>query len=151
MALYGLCFSLAPGSNILMGVRFRYRRHLILGVNSVINYGSTIDTRGGEVVIGDYVDLAPEVNVWTLEHDPQDPSHAARGERVVIDDYAWVANRAVILPGVTIGRGAVVAAGAVVTKSVAPFAIVAGVPARQIGRRQNQTCVARPPYRSLFQ
>jgi maltose O-acetyltransferase len=54
---------------------------------------------------------------------------------VRIEDYVFVGTRALILPGVTIGRGAFVGAGTVVTKDVAPFAIVAGCPAKQIGSR----------------
>jgi maltose O-acetyltransferase len=54
---------------------------------------------------------------------------------VVIEDHAWLGTRAMVLPGVTVGRGAVVAAGAVVTKDVPPYTIVGGVPARVIGQR----------------
>ena len=144
-------FTLGKGSNVLMGVRFRYRRHLVMGVNSVVNYGCTIDTRGGPVTIGDHVDVAPEVNIWTLQHDPQSEEHKSIGAPVVIEDYVWIANRAIVLPGVTIGRGAVVAAGAVVTKSVEPMAIVAGVPARKIGHRQGTELRPRDPYRPLLQ
>lgn len=52
----------------------------------------------------------------------------------MIENYVWLASRVTVLPGVTIGRGAVVAAGAVVTKDVPPLAIVGGVPAKIIGR-----------------
>ena len=55
----------------------------------------------------------------------------------VIEDYVWIASRATILPGVKIGRGAVIASCAVVTKDVPPLAIVAGVPAKIIGWRKN--------------
>ena len=55
---------------------------------------------------------------------------------MIIDDYVFIGPRAIILPGVTIGRGAVVAAGAVVTKSVAPFEVVGGVPAQKISERK---------------
>lgn len=54
---------------------------------------------------------------------------------VQIGDYAWISRRAVILPGVTIGEGAVVAAGAVVTKNVAPYTVVGGVPAKFVAER----------------
>jgi acetyltransferase-like isoleucine patch superfamily enzyme len=54
---------------------------------------------------------------------------------VVIEEDVWIAANAIILPGVRLGRGAVVAAGAVVTRDVLPFQVVAGVPARQIGHR----------------
>ncbi len=73
--------------------------------------------------------------IWTMEHDPQDPYYRGTGGPVNIHDYAWISCRVVILPDVTIGKGAVVAAGAVVTKDVAPYAIVGGVPAKTIGKR----------------
>jgi len=63
--------------------------------------------------------------------------HRDKGAPVTIEDYVWIGHRAIIMPGVTIGRGAVVAAGAVVTKSVPPMSIVAGVPAKIIGQRHS--------------
>lgn len=70
-----------------------------------------------------------------MQHDPQDPLYQGVGGPVVIEDYAWLSCRTVILPGVTIGKGAVVAAGAVVTKDIEPYSIVGGVPAVEIGVR----------------
>ena len=107
------------------------------------------DSRGGTITLGNYVDVAPEVNIWTLEHDLNDPNFATKQGDVVIEDYAWVCNRAIILPGVRIGQGAVVAAGAVVTKDVPAWAIVGGVPAKIIGQRNPQQH-PRKPYRPYF-
>lgn len=92
---------------------------------------------GGGVIIGNNVDIAQEVNIWTEQHDYNSPDFVSIEKPVVIEDYAWIASRATILPGVTIGRGAVVACGAVVTKDVPPLCIVAGVPAKQIGIRKD--------------
>jgi maltose O-acetyltransferase len=64
------------------------------------------------------------------------PDFAGRTAPVVIEDFAWLGSRAMVLPGVTVGKGAVVAAGAVVTRDVPPYAIVGGVPARVIGERE---------------
>ncbi len=114
-------------------VRCPYR--IKIGSYSNVNKRSLLDGRGGELVIGNNVDIAQEVNIWTLEHDYNDPNYTAKGEPVVSEDYAWIASRATILPGVHVGRGAVVAAGAVVTKDVPPMTIVGGVPARIIGKR----------------
>jgi len=61
-----------------------------------------------------------------------------KGAPVIIEDYAWVSSRTTLLPGVTIGKGAVVAAGAVVTKSVEPYTVVGGVPAKKIGERSKE-------------
>lgn len=89
------------------------------------------------MIVGDNVDIAQETNIWTLEHDVNDPSHNVVPGKVVIEDYVWIASRVTILPGVHIGKGAVVASGAVVTKDVPPMSIVGGVPAKVIGQRHN--------------
>lgn len=107
---------------------------LSIGKNSIIGNDAMLDARNG-ITIGNNVSLSMGVWIWTMEHDPQDPYFGAKGGSVVIGDYAWISCRVVILPGVTIGKGAVVAAGAVVTKDVAPFTIVGGVPARTLGKR----------------
>lgn len=116
-----------------LDVRSPYR--ITIGAYSQINKRVLLDGRGGSLVIGNCVDIAQEVNIWTLEHDYNDSNYTAKGEPVIIDDYAWIASRATILPGVHIGKGAVVAAGAVVTKDVPPMTIVGGVPAKIIGKR----------------
>lgn len=60
------------------------------------------------------------------------------GGEVEIGPYAWICSRSIILPGIKIGEGAVVASGAVVTKDVPPYAVVGGVPARVIGQRERK-------------
>ena len=84
------------------------------------------------------ISISPEVYIVSMEHDPNDPHFATRGSEVVIDDHVWIGARAMILPGVHIGEGAVVGACTVVTKDVEPYQIVAGVPARPIGTRSRQ-------------
>ena len=71
----------------------------------------------------------------TSNHLKDDPYFGVEDKPITIEDYAWVGSRATVLPGVTIGRGAVVAAGAVVTKDVPAYAVVGGVPAKVIGER----------------
>ncbi|WP_425562996.1 DapH/DapD/GlmU-related protein [Mucilaginibacter gynuensis] len=73
--------------------------------------------------------------IWTLHHDYNTTDFAQVGKTVVIEDYAWLCSRSVILPGVTIGKGAVVAAGAVVTRDVQPYTVVGGIPAKPIAKR----------------
>jgi len=70
-----------------------------------------------------------------MQHNVNDPDFRGESAPVIIGDYAWISCRTVLLPGVRIGEGAVVAAGAVVTKDVEPYAIVGGVPAKNIGER----------------
>ena len=101
---------------------------LRIGANTAINRRCYLDARQG-IEIGDNVNVSPEVYILTYQHDPQSPTFASYGAPVVIEDHAWIGVRAILLPGVRIGEGAVVAAGAVVTADVPPYAIVAGVPA----------------------
>lgn len=92
----------------------------------------------GGVIIGNNVDIAQETNIWTEQHDYNSPTYNAVCKTVIIEDYVWLASRVTVLPGVLIGRGAVVASGAVVTKDVPPLAIVAGIPAKIIGYRKEE-------------
>lgn len=124
-------------SYIFMGAWFDTRGQFLMGDHSVINENCRLDNRG-ELTIGNNVSISAQVCILTADHDPQSPTFAGRRKPVVIEDYAFIGTRALILPGVTIGKGAVVAAGAVVTKSVEPYTIVAGVPAKKIGERNAQ-------------
>ena len=130
-----LGLQIGAGSTILMSTEMQRAEDLTIGRDTVINQHCLLDGRGG-LVIGDNVNISSHVLLVAGTHDVQDgETFAGEAKRIVVEDYAWLCTRCTILPGVTIGRGAVVAAGAVVTKSVVPYAIVAGVPARQIGER----------------
>jgi putative colanic acid biosynthesis acetyltransferase WcaF len=97
---------------------------------------------GGEagITIGSTVNISSFVVMLGGRHDVNDPTFASIPEPIVIEDYVWIATRATIVGGVHIGRGAVVATGAVVTKDVAPYDIVGGVPAKKIGERDPNAC-----------
>ena len=127
--------ALGIGTGIQLGCKFLNGRKVHLGAHNVINFGTLIDGRQFRVITGANVSIGPEATILTLSHDPQSSDFANRGGDVHIGDRAWIAYRALILPGVTIGEGAVVAAGAVVTRDVAPFEIVAGNPAKPVGTR----------------
>jgi acetyltransferase-like isoleucine patch superfamily enzyme len=133
----------------LRGFRIRDPRNIKLGNLVNINQNCMFDSRGGTITIGNFVDIAPEVNIWTLQHDPQDPNFATSGGPVTLEDFVWIGNRATILPNVTLGKGCVVAAGAVVTKDVQSWTIVGGVPARPIGKR-NRNQFPRKPYKPFL-
>lgn len=105
-----------------------------IGSNTIVGNDSFLDGRRG-ITIGDNVNIGGHVQIFTLEHDPQAPDFGVQGGPVVVGDRAYIATRATILPQVSVGEGAVVAAGAVVTRDVPPFTIVGGVPAREIGTR----------------
>lgn len=111
-------------------------QQLVVGEHSHINRGCTIDARGG-ITIGNNVSVSYNVCIMTGSHDYNSPSFRGRFLPIRIDDYVWIGNNAIIQQNITIGRGAVVCAGAVVTKDVPPFSVVAGLPARQIAQRQN--------------
>ncbi|MDD3079520.1 MAG: glycosyltransferase [Paludibacter sp.] len=103
--------------------------------NSIINRNCLLDGRSG-INIGKNVSISPDVHLITGSHDVNSERFKYKGAPIIIGDYVWIGSRATILQGVKIGKGAVVAAGAVVTKDVAPFSIVGGVPAVVIGKRK---------------
>jgi maltose O-acetyltransferase len=129
----------ATGTDIMIGrhVRFYKPRNIYLGSRIFINRDCVLDGRGGKLVIENDVDIGMGTWIWTLEHRVASPSHAAEGRDVTIADHVWISTRSNILPGVTLGRGSVVASGAVVTRDVPERAIVGGIPARVIGQRDN--------------
>lgn len=134
---YGLTID-SRTSSVLRNVEFINPINIIIGSNTIINTKTLLDGRGDILKIGNNVDIAREVNIWTMEHDPNDKNHSSRSAQTIIEDYVWIASRATILPGVTVHKGAVIACGAVVTKDVPENSIVGGVPARIIGYRDNQ-------------
>ena len=88
-----------------------------------------------KITIGTKVAISREAFICTASHDITKPNLPLVTAPVTICDGVWVGARAIILPGVTIGEGAVVAAGAVVTKDVEPFTVVGGNPAKFIKKR----------------
>jgi acetyltransferase-like isoleucine patch superfamily enzyme len=99
-----------------------------------INYGASIFAERA-VTIGDRVRIGPYVMIADTDfHDAYNRSQRPPGSPVVIEDDAWIGAKATVLKGVRVGRAAIVGIGSVVTTSVEPFTIVAGVPAAVIGR-----------------
>lgn len=107
-----------------------------IGKDSLVGEYSVIRGQGG-VTIGDRVYTSPFTQILAVNHvfnDPQRPfvEQGITAEGIVIEDDVWLGAGAIVTDGVRVGKGAIVAAGAVVTKDVAPYTVVAGVPARQI-------------------
>ena len=125
---------LGRGAIIHMGARFYYPANIVIGVGSIIGDHIFLDGRA-KITIGSHTDIASQVMIYNSEHDLSDPSFKATEEPVTIGDYCFIGPRVIIMPGVNIGRGAIVAGGAVVTKDVPAGAIVGGVPAKVIGER----------------
>ena len=127
--------SFGRGSGVQMRCRFLNGRKVFLGERNVINFGCLFDGRKFPVRTGSDVSIGPEATILTLGHDPQSHDFSDKGGEVVIGNRVWIGYRAIILPGVTIGEGAVVAAGSIVSRDVEPYTIVAGSPARPISER----------------
>jgi acetyltransferase-like isoleucine patch superfamily enzyme len=118
------------------GAEIREPYRVEIGEGSIIGDEVKLDGRRS-VIIGKNVNFSTGVWIWTEQHDPQcrDFSCPREGGSVTIGDRAWISCRVTILPGVKVGEGAVVAAGAVLTKDAEPYSIYAGVPAEKIGER----------------
>jgi acetyltransferase-like isoleucine patch superfamily enzyme len=128
-------FKLHDRATVFMGGHFYCTLGLSMGTDSVINENCKIDTRA-EIKIGGHVVIASNVTILTADHNPRDSGFTKdRVRAVIIDDYSFICTGATILPGIKLGRGCMVGAGAVVTSDVAPYSVVAGNPAKVIGSR----------------
>jgi maltose O-acetyltransferase len=121
-------------SSIHWRAEFYAPERIRIGRTCTIGDSVFLDGRSG-LSMGDNVNVGSHVTIYTRQHSVDSPSFAETGAPVVVRDRAWIASHALVLPGVTIGEGAVVAAGAVVTRDVAPFTLVGGNPARYIRDR----------------
>ena len=135
-----LIFTLAgvnfgSGSTIHIGARFYQPKNITIGEGTIVGDHATLDGRA-KLTIGNHVDIASEVMIFNSQHNIHSAGFDPIEKPIAINDYVFIGPRAIILPGVTIGRGAIVAAGAVVTKDVPDKAIAAGVPATIVGERK---------------
>lgn len=125
------------GAVIYYGCEIREPSRIHIGERSIIGDNSILDGRN-EIYIGEDVVFASNVRIWTEQHDHRDPWFRCETQEkkpVIIDKHAWIGSHTIILHSVHIGEGAVVAAGAVVTKDVPPFTLVAGIPAKPVSAR----------------
>lgn len=107
-----------------------FGKNIKIGKGCMIQQLCTFFDRGG-ITIGDGVFIAPKVNLVTLNHDLNPASRSTTiAKPIIIEDHVWIGINSTVLPGVTIGRNAIVAAGSVVTKDVEANTIVGGNPAR---------------------
>ncbi len=136
--LYRHVFGMKIGSRavIYSGAEIRSPWNITIDEGTIIGDESKLDGRNG-LIIGKNVNLSTGVWLWTDEHDVNDPYFRSnnKGGPIVIADRVWLGGRVIVLPGVKLAEGAVVASGAVVTKDVDQYTIVGGVPARPIGER----------------
>jgi putative colanic acid biosynthesis acetyltransferase WcaF len=128
--------TLAKTSSIHWRARFFSPEDFRVGEYCTLGNDGFYDARAG-ITIGDCVNIAAEVRIYTREHVIDDPNFSDIGSPVVIEDYAYIGTRVTILPGVRIGYGAVIASGAVVTRDVPPYMLAGGVPAKIIRERSH--------------
>lgn len=115
-------------------VRFNFGQNLEIGNDVFMNRGVYLDSKGG-IVLGDFVALAEGVEIFTHAHSESDHSERSYSG-VVIKDFAKIYAHATILPGVTVGEQAIVAAKSLVSKDVEPNTVVAGIPAKILRERK---------------
>ncbi len=132
--------SCGSGLTVRENVVIKFPENVKIGDQVGISEFSWIDGIGG-VTIGNMTRIGPHVCIVSFEHNyiKKDIPVKLQGNRkspVCIGDDVWIGARAVILAGVTVGPGAIIGAGAVVTKDVPPYTVVVGSPAREVGKRE---------------
>jgi maltose O-acetyltransferase len=140
---------IGKNTRINMGVRLYDPNNIVIGEDCVVGEGVVLDGRD-KLIIGDHVDIASEVMIYNSQHDINSDKFEAVSSPVAVGDYVFIGPRAILLPGVTVGEGAVIAAGAVVTKDVEPYTIVGGVPAKPIGERNIKNLKYRLTRKAFF-
>ena len=124
-------------SSIHRGIDLLWPGGITIGRRSVINRFVSLDGRG-KLYIANNVSISAYAMIITASHDPDSEGFAYVTRPVVIEDYVWIGSGAIILPGITIKKGAVIAAGSVVTKDVGEYEIVGGNPAKFIRKRADK-------------
>ena len=109
-----------------------FYENVSIGRNSVIGRSCHLL---GNITIKDNVSITAQSYIFSSSHYKDSPVFEAYTKPVVIESYAWIGARAMILPGVTIGTGAVLGANSTATRSIPDYAVYAGVPAKEIGVR----------------
>jgi putative colanic acid biosynthesis acetyltransferase WcaF len=146
--LRGLGAEIGTGTIVFRGVTVFGAENLRVGERVHVGFRVVLDARGGITVAND-VNISSDSQLLTARHNPHSSTFERQIAPVVIESHVWVATRALVLAGVRLGRGVVVAAGSVVTRDVAPMVIVGGVPAKPIGERGSdlsyQLVARRPP------
>lgn len=127
-------------NNIQGGLTLITPEKFCLGSNCEIAQGVFI-TAGGGVRLGDWVGIGPDAKIWSVNHRYSDPDtpwilQGWEYKEVIIEDDVWIGANSFIMPGVHVGKGAIISACTVVSKSVPPYAVMSGNPGRVVGWRK---------------
>ena len=120
------------GRNSFIHMGCVFYEHVSIGRNSIIGRSCHLL---GNITIKDNVSITAQSYIFSSSHYKDSPTFEAYTRPVLVEDYAWLGARAMVLPGVTIGRGGVLGANSTASKDIPEFAVYAGLPARQIGVR----------------
>jgi len=110
--------------------------NIFIGNNTVIGRNCYLGGSGGTLTIKNNVSITAQTYIFCSTHLVNSPTFETINKDVVIEDYVWIGARAMILPGVKIGRGAVLGAASTATKDISDYSIHAGAPAKEIGKRE---------------
>jgi acetyltransferase-like isoleucine patch superfamily enzyme len=137
-------------STIHTGAQFFKPSGVTIGIDTIIGKNCFLDGRA-PLTIGDHVDIATNVLIYNNQHNIHSQNFDNQYGPVTIKDYVFIGPRVIVLPNVTIGKGAVIAAGAVVTKDVPDKQVWGGVPAQKIADRKIEKLNYRLGRPTLFQ
>lgn len=132
------CAKIESEAVVYFGTELRGSWNLVIRKGCIVGDNCILDARRGGIELGENVNIGSNVSFYTDSHDYNDPYFRASVSKVggiKVGNRAWIGPNAIILHDVQIGEGAVIAAGAVVTKDVPPFTVVGGIPAKIIGKR----------------
>ena len=141
-----LGIKIGKGSFVHLGCYFLPTK-VVIGSDTVI--GRNVDIIG-EVVIGDHCSITSHSVLQSASHHKNSLTFAGFVHSIIIEDYVWIGNMSVVLPGVVIKRGAIVGAHSTVCKNIENFEIVAGCPSKVLGKRDEQICRYVLSYRPPF-
>lgn len=145
---YIMKFTIADGASVLIGCKFSCAKHFKLGKNSTINQNCHLDNRIG-LNVKDNVSIAARCAFITADHLIDSPKFEGRERGITIENYVFIGFGAIILGGITLGKGSVVGAGSLVTKDTEDYSVNVGTPSRKIKER-NQDLRYTTNYRRLF-